>query len=118
VVYISLGKSNINSYICNINKKPMNFKIKLDTLYTCDSNGNTSRKICDSVNYANFSEKEKIFIVTYLNGVVETRDIYGNRIRKICEGAIETKFQDTNIVVRTKSETQLRDRYGNVIKRY
>ena len=96
----------------------MNYKIKSDTLYTCDSNGNTLRRICDSVNYVNFSEKEKIFIVTYLNGVVETRDVYGNRIRKICEGAIEARFQDDKIITRTKSETHLRDRYGNVIRRY
>lgn len=96
----------------------MNFKIKNDTLLTCDSNGNTLRRICDRVNYANFSEKENIFIVTYLDGIVETRDVYGNRIRRICDGAVEAKFQDTNIIVRTKTETQVRDRYGNVIRRY
>jgi hypothetical protein len=95
----------------------MEFKIKSDILYTCDKYGNTIRKICDSVNYASYSEKEKIFVITYLNGFVETRDTYGNRIRKICEGAIEARFQDTNIVVRTKTDTQLRDRYGNVIRK-
>jgi hypothetical protein len=96
----------------------MEFKIKSDTLYTCDKYGNVIRRICDNVNYASFSEKENIFLVTYTNGLVETRDIYGNRIRRICEGAVEAKFEDTNIVVRTRSGNQLRDRYGNVIRNF
>jgi hypothetical protein len=96
----------------------MDYKIKSDTLYTCDKSGNTIRKICDSVNNASFSDKENIFVVTYLNGKVETRDTNGNRIRFICESALDAKFQDTNIVVRTKIENQLRDRYGNLIRRY
>jgi hypothetical protein len=70
------------------------------------------------VNNASFSDKENIFVVTYLNGKVETRDTNGNRIRFICEDALDAKFQDTNIVVRTKNENQLRDRYGNLIRRY
>jgi len=96
----------------------MNFKIQSDTLYTCDRYVNIIRKISDSVNNANFSDKENIFVVTYLNGKVETRDTYGNRIRFICEGAQDAKFQDTNILVRTKSGNQLRDKYGNLIRRY
>lgn len=96
----------------------MNFKIQSDTLYTCDRYGNTIRKISDSVNNASFSDKENIFVVTYLNGKVETRDTYGNRIRFICEGAQDAKFQDANILVRTKSGNQLRDKYGNLIRRY
>lgn len=96
----------------------MNFTIKSDTLFTCDRYGNTSRRICDSVSFANFSEKENIFIVTFLNGQVETRDQYGNVIRRICDGAVEARFQDGNIIVRTKSESQVRDKYGNIIRRY
>lgn len=96
----------------------MQFVIKSDSLYSCDRYGNTIRKICDSVNYASFSEKENIFLVTYTNGVVETRDSNGNRIRKICDEAIEARFQDTNIVVRTRKENQIRDKYGNLIRRY
>ena len=45
-------------------------------------------------------------------------DRYGNTIRKICDEAIEARFQDTNIVVRTRKENQLRDKYGNLIRRY
>ena len=96
----------------------MNFKITSDTLFTCDRYGNTLRRICDSVSFANFSEKENKFLVTFLNGRVETRDQYGNILRLICEGAIEARFQDVNILVRTKSENQLRDKYGNIIRRY
>jgi hypothetical protein len=96
----------------------MNYKIQSDTLYTCDKWGNVIRKICDSVNNASFSEKDKIFVVTYINGGVETRHTFGNRIRFICDGAQDAKFQDTNIVVRTKSGNQLRDKYGNLIRRY
>jgi hypothetical protein len=96
----------------------MNYKIQSDTLYTCDKWGNVIRKICDSVNNASFSEKDNIFVVTYINGGVETRDAFGNRIRFICDGAQDAKFQDTNIVVRTKSGNQLRDKYGNLIRRY
>jgi hypothetical protein len=89
----------------------MNYKIKFDTLYTCDRYGNTIRKICDS-------EKEKIFVINYINGSVETRDIYGNRIRFICDGAVDVKFQESNIIVRTKFGNQLRDRNGNLIRSY
>jgi hypothetical protein len=96
----------------------MEFKIKSETLSTCDKYGNVIRRICDNVNYASFSDKENIFVVTYNNGVVETRDVYGNRIRKICDGAIDAKFQDTNIIVRTKNGNQLRDRHGNVIRNF
>ncbi len=96
----------------------MNYKIKFDTLYTCDRYGNTIRKICDSVNNASYSEKEKIFVINYINGSVETRDIYGNRIRFICDGAVDVKFQESNIIVRTKFGNQLRDRNGNLIRSY
>lgn len=96
----------------------MNYTIKSDTLLTCDIYGNTSRRICDSVRFANFSEKENLFLVTFLNGRVETRDQYGNVIRRICEGAVEARFQDRNILVRTRTENQLRDKYGNIIRRY
>ena len=96
----------------------MDYKIQSDTLYTCDKYGNISRQICKSVNFANFSEKENIFVVTYNNGKVETLDQFGNRVRFICEGAVDAKFQDTNILVRTKSGNQLHDKYGNLIRRY
>ena len=96
----------------------MDFKIKSDTLYTCDKYGNVIRKISNSVNNANFSDKQNIFVVTYLNGKVETVDTNGNRIRFICEGAQDAKFQDVNIIIRTKTENQLRDRYGNLIRRF
>lgn len=96
----------------------MDFKIQSDTLYTCDKYGNVIRRISNSVSSANFSEKEKLFVVTYIKGTVETLDVYGNRVRFICEGAVDAKFQDNNILVRTKSGNQLRDRYGNLIRRF
>lgn len=96
----------------------MEYIIKSGILNTCDRYGNIIRRICQSVNYACFSEKENIFVVTYLNGRVETLDTYGNRIRFICEGALEARFQDTNISIRCKNENQLRDRYGNLIRKY
>ena len=96
----------------------MEYKIQSDTLFTCDRSGNVIRKICDSVNNASYSEKDRIFVITYLNGNVETRDTNGNRVRFICDGAQDAKFQDTNIIIRTKSGNQLRDRYGNLIRKY
>ena len=96
----------------------MEYIIKSGILNTCDRYGNIIRRISQSVNYACFSEKENIFVVTYLNGRVETLDTYGNRIRFICEGALEARFQDTNISIRCKNENQLRDRYGNLIRKY
>lgn len=96
----------------------MEYKIKSGTLYTCDKYGNINRQICASVNGASYSEKENIFVVAYSDGKVETRDIYGNRIRFICEGAVDVKFDDVNIIVRTKNGNQLRDRYGNLIRTF
>lgn len=96
----------------------MDFKIQSDTLYTCDKSGNIGRQIAKSVVAANFSVKENVFVVTHINGSVETVDTNGNRIRSICEGAIDARFQDTNIAVRTKNGNELRDRYGNLIRRY
>jgi hypothetical protein len=95
----------------------MNFIIKSDTLFTCDQYGNTLRRIAEKVNIANFSEKENNFLVTFLDGSVFLTDSYGNKVRRICDSAIEARFQDGNILVRTKSENVLRDKYGNIIKR-
>lgn len=95
----------------------MDYKIQSSTLYTCDKYGNSTRRICDSVSYANYSEKDNIFVITRLDGTVETKDVYGNSIRRICDSAIEAKFQDGNILVRFKNENKLIDEYGNVIRR-
>jgi hypothetical protein len=47
------------------------------------------------------------------NGEVRTKDINGNGIRIICEGAIEARFSGTNIQVRRKDgRNELRDKFG------
>ena len=95
----------------------MEYKITRDTLYTCDKYGNIIREICKSVNSASYSESTKLFLVTFLNGKVETRDTHGNRVRVISEGAIDAKFDGQNILVRTKSGNKIVDKFGNIIRR-
>ena len=95
----------------------MNYKIENNQLFVCDNNGFKLKLICDKVNYASYNEKEKIFLVTLLNGNVGTRDTNGNAIRLICENAIEARFVDDKIQVRRKDgRNELRDKYGNQIK--
>ena len=94
----------------------MNWVIKSGGLYLCDTYGNTGRRISENVAFANFNESEKIFLVTLLDGKVVTKDINGNALRQICEGAIEARFQGDKILVRTRVGNQLRDRVGNFLR--
>lgn len=96
----------------------MNFKIDGVTLYTCDRYGNKGRKISDKVVFASYNESRKMFVVVGLDGVVQTRDGYGNPIREVCENAVEARFIDNkNLIVRTKNGgTEQRDEYGFLIR--
>ena len=63
----------------------MEFKIDGITLYTCDKYGNKGRKIADNTSFASFDESRNIFIVTDLDGIVQTRWIwksYSKNLRK------------------------------------
>lgn len=95
----------------------MNFKIDGITLYTCDRYGNKGRQIADNVKFASYDESQKIFLVVDLDGVVQTRDEYGNPIREICENASEARFVGVDIMVRTTSGgNEQRDKYGFLIR--
>ena len=94
----------------------MNWIIKNGSLFLCDIYGNTGRRISESVSFANYDDKTKVFLVTLTDGKVVTKDVNGNSLRQICEGAIEARFQDDKILVRTKSGNQLRDRVGNFLR--
>ena len=91
----------------------MLFKIESGTIYICDQYGFKLRKISEKVNYAVYDDKQKIFLITFLNGDVKTADVYGFIIRKICENGNEAKFWEDKIHVRTKDgKNELRDKYG------
>ena len=94
----------------------MDWIIKQNSLYLCDKYGNTGRRISENTAFANFDDKTKTFIVTLLDGKVITKDIDGNYLRQICEGAIEARFQDDKILIRTRNCNQLRDRVGNFLR--
>ncbi|RAR73735.1 hypothetical protein [Flavobacterium aciduliphilum] len=96
----------------------MNYKISNQTLFICDTYGNTGRRIADNVSFGTYDDAQKIFLVTSINGKVETRDINGNQIRTITENAIEARFSGTDLIIRkTDGRTEVRDRMGN-LKRY
>ena len=96
----------------------MNYKIVNQSLYTCDTYGNTGRRIAENVAFGTYNDNLKIFLVTLLNGKVETRDSNGNHIRTLAENAIEARFSGTEIIVRRKDgKTEVKDLVGN-LKRY
>jgi hypothetical protein len=68
------------------------------------------------ISFATFSDSMNIFLVTSLSGRVDTRDTNGNHIRTICNEAIEARFMDDKILVRTRNSNQLRDKQGNLIR--
>lgn len=91
----------------------MNYKIEKEVLSICDQWGNKLKTISDKVSYATYDDSQKIFLVTLTNGEVRTKDINGNGIRIICEGAIEARFSGVNIQVRRKDgRNELRDKFG------
>ena len=85
-------------------------------LVSADYMGAATKRICDGVSMANYCESTRVYVITKLDGVVETRDYNGNRIRQICDGAQDARFQGDLIMVRRGSRTELRDRHGNFQK--
>ncbi len=58
-----------------------------------------------------------MFLVTLVSGQVRTKDINGNGIRVICEGAVEARFIGNNIQVRRKDgRNEIRDKFGNQLR--
>ena len=95
----------------------MNYKISNQTLYICDTYGNTGRRIAENVSFGTYDAAQNIFLVTSLNGKVETRDVNGNQIRTITENAIEARFSGTDLIIRKNDgKTEVRDKYGNLIR--
>lgn len=94
-------------------------KIENSVLYTCDKYGNKGRQIARDTAFAVYCETQKIFLVTSLNGSVDTRDEYGNHIRTVGKNAVEARFDGKDILIRTKDgKNERRDQYGNLIRTY
>ena len=96
----------------------MMFKILNQSLYICDIMGNLGRKISENVAFGTYDESQKIFLITGIDGKLETKDITGNPIRVLSQGVLEARFSGTDILVRKKDgKNVLIDKAGN-IKRY
>lgn len=96
----------------------MMFKIVNQSLYLCDSIGNLGRRISENVAFGTYDETQKIFLITKVNGSLETKDIMGNNIRVLSQGVLEARFSGTDILVRKRDgKNVLIDKMGN-IKRY
>ena len=87
-----------------------------NVLVSADYMGAATKRICDGVSNADYCTKTRVYVITLINGVVETRDYNGNRIRQICDGATESRFNGGLITVRRNGRTELRDRSGNLQK--
>jgi hypothetical protein len=80
--------------------------------------GNLGRRISENVAFGTYDELQKIFLITGLDGKLETKDIGGNPIRVLSQGVLEARFSGTDILVRKKDgKNVLIDKAGN-IKRY
>ena len=96
----------------------MMFKILNQSLYICDNMGNLGRRISENVAFGTYDESQKIFLITGIDGKLETKDIAGNNIRVLSQGVLEARFSGTDILVRKKDgKNVLIDKVGN-IKRY
>ena len=96
----------------------MIFKILNQSLYICDTMGNLGRRISENVAFGTYDESQKIFLITSIDGKLETKDIAGNPIRVLSQGVLEARFSGTDILVRKKDgKNVLIDKAGN-IKRY
>ena len=96
----------------------MNFKIVNQSLYLCDNYGNPGRRISEQVNFATLDDTQKIFLITKVDGKLETKDINGNPIRIISSEVLEARFSGTDILIRKRDgRNVLVDKVGN-IKRY
>lgn len=94
----------------------MNWLIKNSKLLLCDKWGNTGRLISENVSFASFDANSQTFAVTFNTGQVVTYDINGNSKRRICEGAIEARWQDGKILVRSKNGNRIMDTAGNIVR--
>jgi len=80
--------------------------------------GNLGRKISENVAFGTYDESQNIFLITSIDGKLETKDIGGNPIRVLSHGVLEARFSGTDILVRKKDgKNVLIDKVGN-IKRY
>lgn len=96
----------------------MNYKIINQSLYLSDNYGNIGRLISNTVNFATFDETNKVFLITNVDGKLETKDINGNNIRVIAHEVLEARFSGTDILIRKRDgKNVLVDKIGNV-KRY
>jgi hypothetical protein len=87
-------------------------------LYLCDNIGNLGRRISEHVAFGTFDESQNIFLITNIDGKLETKDIMGNPIRVLSQGVLEARFSGTDILVRKRDgKNVLIDKMGN-IKRY
>lgn len=96
----------------------MMFKILNKSLYLCDIMGNLGRRISENVAFATYDDLQKIFLITNIDGKLETKDILGNNIRVLSQGVLEARFSGTDILARKRDgKNVLMDKMGN-IKRY
>ena len=96
----------------------MYFKIVNKTLYKCDKVGNPNQFVASDVSFGTYDEKTNSFLVTKFDGKLELRDYNGNMLRLISTSAIEARFDNSDIIVRTKDgKTCVMDRNGN-LRRY
>ena len=96
----------------------MIFKILNQSLYLCDIAGNLGRRISENVAFGTYDDSQKIFLITSIDGKLETKDISGNNIRVLSQGVLEARFLGNDILVRKKDgKNVLIDKMGN-IKRY
>lgn len=94
------------------------FKILNKSLYLCDIMGNLGRRISENVAFATYDDLQKIFLITNIDGKLETKDILGNNIRVLSQGVLEARFSGTDILARKRDgKNVLMDKMGN-IKRY
>jgi len=80
--------------------------------------GNLGRRISENVAFGTYDDSQNIFLITNIDGKLETKDIGGNNIRVLSQGVLEARFSGTDILVRKKDgKNVLIDKAGN-IKRY
>jgi hypothetical protein len=80
--------------------------------------GNLGRRIAENVTFGTYDDSQKIFLITNIDGKLETKDIMGNNIRVLSQGVLEARFSGTDILVRKRDgKNVLIDKMGN-IKRY
>jgi hypothetical protein len=95
----------------------VNYKIINKILYISDIYGNILRKIIEGVSFATYDDAQALFLVTRMDGKVETREINGNFRRLLGNSAYEARFSGTDVIIRKRDGViELRDRNGNIIR--